>query len=83
MARKKKYYITEMYRWGEGNNHAYALGVFSTKTKATKAGLKEQDYRGDKYMPTVTEFDLDSDARRDDSHLGKTVVPLKRSPCWD
>ncbi len=57
MARKKKLYVVTMYRYGDVNNDSYVLGVFSTKTKATKHMEGEQLNRGgEKYKGEILEY---------------------------
>jgi len=59
MTRKQKYYVVTMYRWS--NLTSYVWGVFSSKTKAVKAGLDRQEsHGGNKYFPEVIEFDFDN-----------------------
>ncbi len=70
------YYVVTMYRWGNRENHSYVLGVFSTKTKAIKAGEKEQSYRGGtKYYPECLEVPLNKE-----SESFKVIVELKQNP---
>lgn len=68
----KKVYVVTMYRWGCVEMHSYVLGVFTTKTKAEKAGEREQEDRGGKYCPLVLEVQLDCSFR--ESH--KEIVKL-------
>ena len=53
-------YPVIMYRWGDTECHSYLLGVYSSKTKAEKAGETERIYRGcTKYYPLVQEVSVD------------------------
>jgi len=79
MARKNKYYVVTMYRWGNRENHSYVIGVFSTKTRAIKAGATEECWRGNKYIPEVIEFNLD-EYDDIDRGMGKVVFALARHP---
>lgn len=75
MARKQRYYVVSMYKWT--GDHFYVHGVYSTKTKAIKAGEEEQKWRGNrKYFPEVTEFGLDE-------HKTEQVIYYKeQAPEW-
>lgn len=57
---KQQVYVVTMYRWGDRTKHSYVIGVFSTKTKSEKAGLKEKEERGgNKYYPETIEMQID------------------------
>ena len=56
--KKYKVYLVMMHKWtGESRYH---LGIYSTKTKAHKAGNEEKAERGgNKYFYEITEFCVD------------------------
>lgn len=54
-----KIYVVTMYRYGNHENHSYVLGAWSKKAKAQDEGLAEQKYRGDKYKPEITEWEVE------------------------
>lgn len=61
MNRKNILYVVYMKKqYGE---HGYVLGVYTTKTKATKALVEEELYRGGKYVATILEYIPDSGFR--------------------
>jgi hypothetical protein len=75
----KPVYTVIMYRWGDRELHSYLLGVFTTKTKAMKAGEFEQAFRGgNKYYPEILEVPLDTTTRIDTNF--KVVMELKQNP---
>lgn len=79
MIKNNTVYVVTMYRWGDRECHSYVLGVFSTKTKATKAGDIEQEYRGgNKYYPEILEIAVDTDMPRTVGH--KTINTLEANP---
>lgn len=52
-------YVVTMYRYGEPEKHSYVLGVWSTYEAAIKAGDLEKEWRGNKYLPTITKWEID------------------------
>lgn len=71
---KSKVYVVTMYRYCNRENHSYVLGVFSTKTKAEKAGEEERENRGGtKYYPECLEVPID---KVPDEHF-RAIVPLE------
>jgi hypothetical protein len=48
-----------MYRWGSIEKHSYVLGAYSKKAKAQTEGDTEKEYRGGKYDPEITEWEVD------------------------
>ncbi len=67
-------YVVTMYRWGNREMHSYLHGVYSTKTKAEKAGDDEKAHRGgNKYYPEVLEVEVNGSHG---THDFKTIVPL-------
>lgn len=56
MMKKNKLYITNMYRWGEYDNHCYQKYVGFSKAKAIDVGKEEMEKRGGKYGYAVDEY---------------------------
>lgn len=54
-----KVYVVHMLRWGSQENHSYILGVFKKQKDAQVAGYLEQQWRANKYEPSVVEVELD------------------------
>lgn len=76
---KKCCYVVTMYRWGDRECHSYVLGVYTTKTKAEKAAMKEQEYRGGtKYYPECLEIPFDIGIGY--IERVKTIIPLIHNP---
>lgn len=53
-----KLYVVTMYRWGDCNKHSYVLGVFDNEVTAKMQGIKEETFRGGKYSPDITDWNL-------------------------
>lgn len=51
------HYLVTMYRWGDLEEHNYCAGCFTKKARAESIGEWEQEFRGGKYSPLVTEVD--------------------------
>jgi len=49
-----------MYRGGDRENHSYVLGAWSSEALAMQAGDVEALWRGDKYKPEVTAWNVDA-----------------------
>ena len=60
LMRKRKIYITVMYRWGNDDNHSYIVYVGFSKNKAIDAEAIQRDYRGGKYKGRVYECEPES-----------------------
>ena len=76
-------YVVTMYRWGDRECHSYVLGVYSTKTKALKAGESEQEYRGGtKYYPEVLEIRVDGGRPFDTQGWHKPINKLGCHPAF-
>jgi hypothetical protein len=71
---KPTLYVVTMHRFGFRLKHAYLLGVFTSKTKAEKAGLAEEERRGGKYSMQSTEVLVDSEGPN------KVIIAMKRNP---
>ena len=53
-------FVVTMYRYGSNENHSYVLGVWSSEELALQAGEAEALWRGDKYKPEVTAWNVDA-----------------------
>ena len=51
-------FVTTMYRYGDREKHSYVLGVWSSSEVAMQAGQTEALWRGGKYEPEVTEWNI-------------------------
>lgn len=47
-----------MYRWGDPDGHSYLLGVYPNEEQAKAEGGYEREWRGLKYEPEITAFEL-------------------------
>mgnify|MGYP000960774940 CR=1 FL=1 len=55
-----KVYVVTMYRWGNQEEHSYVLGVWSNEELALLHGKNEESWRGGKYEPKVTSWEVDA-----------------------
>jgi len=55
----KTVFVVIMQRWGSSEDHHYIIGVFKKFKEAQKAGVKEREYRGGKYDPSISEIEID------------------------
>lgn len=55
-----KTFVVTMYRGGSNENHSYVLGVWSNKKQAEKYGYTEEAFRGGKYSPEISEWNIDA-----------------------
>lgn len=56
---KKCIYVVEALRWGCREFHSYIVGVYSNLEAAKKVADEHTDYRGGKYVCTVSWCNLD------------------------
>lgn len=54
-----KVWVVEMLRWGDRELHSYVIGVYLSKEEAIKEGYAEKEYRGGKYEPEFSEFEIE------------------------
>ena len=54
-------FVTTMHRYGDYGKHSYVLGVFSNETLAKLHGDTEHLWRGNKYDPVVTKWEIDKE----------------------
>lgn len=52
-------YVVTMYRYGNHESHSYVLGAWSKKAKAQDEGVQEEEHRGGKYKPEITEWEVE------------------------
>jgi hypothetical protein len=57
---KKVFVVTIMYRYGDHEKHSYVLGIWSNKETAKRYGEAERSWRGLKYEPEITEWNVDA-----------------------
>jgi hypothetical protein len=53
-------YVVTMRRYGDREKHSYVLGVWSTEYLAQINGDVERAFRGNKYIPEITEWTIDA-----------------------
>lgn len=55
-----KVYVVHMQRWGDPELHSYIIGVYRTQLQAEVQGLREKEWRANKYEPKIIEVELDA-----------------------
>ena len=55
-----KVWVVTMFRYGNHEAHSYVLGVWSTYKAAQAAGGVEAAWRGGKYEPSITDWEVDA-----------------------
>ena len=52
-------YTVHAYRFGDREQHSYIVGVYTDKTEAMADAYCHEDWRSDKYVCEVREFDTE------------------------
>ena len=74
---KNKFYIVNVFRWGERANHSYFIGVFNKKQKAIREAKKEEQYRGGiKYKAEIIETEINTSFAENQNPWAKRIKDI-------